>query len=1020
MADNKPIDGKKAAYISGGKFKISSDHEQAASTNTEKHFAIRLKTADVVILYPSFLCPLLKRPDDPICIIVLTDRLFFKTYKKQSNKTDSANTETNPDFQPALCGAVNRFLKISPWGKDGPESHKLLPSDEPLFSTNELAKQNIEVNYLWDLDKLTDGLLSDGEKQLFAQIHPTVQAMYQKSGLIYGFEIRVKNYAGTSKIGLYNIAWIAYDRKEENNGTGAAPIIPIARSNNKSDLNSFRNENPHFYEPQDRILNQYNNETYRKDYHPLSCDVTHDDAPVFSDVPTELHSYHPIYVSEKDCLNIGQLSDVHISSRQELFKKSNARLIDGVEGTQAEMLSPRIGSLVNSSYTTLKELMNQFGSDKDIDLLFLTGDLIDYSRNFNPNNRINGIDKIKNSADIWNALNLDNLTDKALYPVGIDILVAYELFRWYSRTYQKPLLLIAGNHEAYAVPYGISSRIKLMRGAVSNYFSKKWDVEFNKFGVPTVEIRKMTVDEVIEQSKQDALNDKREAEEQLKAGGSPDIYSQRVNHGIPADHNLTLQEAILMYGPDFARVVMGASVDRGGLKNFKNENYEWFFKVFTPLSSFILRYHAQCFTALGWGEDESINSNFLKQGEWSLGGFLPRANTSVTDAQIQLLSAAVEWKQPKKSDICSIETPEKVIQILVTHFTFVSYNTTEAIGDTGEVNYNDTASSFSLYDYGTFENNRNIVYKWIAEGVFSYTLSGHSHRSGLYEIVDGDASRIRANMTVRGHVARNDKFDPRPTGCRILVAGSGGPIAVRNTCNEFFNQGLDFPSGNFIKFDGRSEKEIGIKRSGVPQAKPRLAVALDYADLFLSKGLILQFASDQDNGAFTIVLDPQINLPAADTKNLFRRIHFSFYSVHAEELITLVGAVTLSGTTTQGQQIFSILLGGRARRVLEDLALYEKMAFIRIELGQLHSSEFANTYNSTSDWIFPIEIHRQAQLAVDEYEKEIATSRVGLLYDPNLAKRLEDTIEGYVVNRHRQFGEIPNLKWYNWHFQHEY
>lgn len=46
--------------------------------------------------------------------------------------------------------------------------------------------------------------------------------------------------------------------------------------------------------------------------------------------------------------------------------------------------SPEIGGLVTVTFETLKDLLDQMASDPEIDALVLTGDLIDYNRNFDP------------------------------------------------------------------------------------------------------------------------------------------------------------------------------------------------------------------------------------------------------------------------------------------------------------------------------------------------------------------------------------------------------------------------------------------------------------------------------------------------------------------------------------------------------------------------------------------------------------------------------------------------------------
>lgn len=419
--------------VKDAKISVSDKNELNGSNSKEKKYQISLKPADVAILHPSFLCPVLKNTEEEFSIIVLTDKLFFNTYEKAEGKKDK-------QAGPALSGAVNRYIKIVNWS----EIDKSCPARKPLFESLDEAKENIEVHFLWKLDEIENYSLTNKDEKIFAQIAPRVMKMYQDNGLVHGFEIVIKSLPDEST-GLFDISWMNYVKPKEEDDSGC------------------------FFELQDEYIDEYNMD-YRADYLDLKCDVEDPDAPFFTEEPTEIQSYHPLYISDKESLDIGHLSDVHISSRQHVFTQSKARLIDGKEGD--ENRSDEIGSMVNTSYATLKDLMKQMGSD--IDLLIFTGDLIDYNRNFNPDNSSNGIEEIEKSSDIWAALNLDNLSDKQQYPVGIDNLVMYELFKWYYGAFKKPIMLVSGNHEAYTLPYGISPRIKISRAINTALFSGKW------------------------------------------------------------------------------------------------------------------------------------------------------------------------------------------------------------------------------------------------------------------------------------------------------------------------------------------------------------------------------------------------------------------------------------------------------------------------------------------------------------------------------------------------------------------
>ena len=108
------------------------------------------------------------------------------------------------------------------------------------------------------------------------------------------------------------------------------------------------------------------------------------------------------------------------------------------------------------------------------------------------------------------------------------------------------------------------------------------------------------------------------------------------NAGIPADHNLTIAEAILMYGPDYARAPMSGIASGWSTTNFQPQNKDWFYTVLSPLTDFVLDYRDQRLIALGWGDAERfIGTGGL--GSW--GAMLPRAVESVSDGQLALFDA---------------------------------------------------------------------------------------------------------------------------------------------------------------------------------------------------------------------------------------------------------------------------------------------------------------------------------------------------------------------------------------------
>ncbi|PJF33621.1 MAG: hypothetical protein CUN57_01665, partial [Phototrophicales bacterium] len=142
-----------------------------------------------------------------------------------------------------------------------------------------------------------------------------------------------------------------------------------------------------------------------------------------------------------------------------------------------------------------------------------------------------------------------------------------------------------------------------------------------------------------------------------------------------------------------------------------------------------------------------------------------------------------------------------------------------------------------MSDFGTFENERDKVYEELfVNNKASLTLSGHSHRSGLYQVTGTDRAWYGGNPSINvcgaAPDAKTQQWKPEfPDRCHILVSGCGGPIAVQNFDGELHNWGLDYPSGSAVIFNERGIQTIKRVIPQNPTAKPRLSVALDFADI---------------------------------------------------------------------------------------------------------------------------------------------------------------------------------------------
>lgn len=188
-----------------------------------------------------------------------------------------------------------------------------------------------------------------------------------------------------------------------------------------------------------------------------------------------IQAYHPVYyfqASEPEYLNFGHLTDFHLNYRLEILKHTPARVIEGV--------SKSVGDLLQSTNRSFTHLLNQIASNRAAHALVIGGDLIDHQLNAFTTTSPADMEQV------WDAVDLKKV--KQRYAPCVDIVGFYSLLMHFCRSSSKPVFGIAGNHDAYEDPFGISPR----------------------------------------------------------------MLGTRANAGIPADLNLTLYEAVLAFGPSFA------------------------------------------------------------------------------------------------------------------------------------------------------------------------------------------------------------------------------------------------------------------------------------------------------------------------------------------------------------------------------------------------------------------------------------------------------------------------------------
>lgn len=347
--------------------------------------------------------------------------------------------------------------------------------------------------------------------------------------------------------------------------------------------------------------------------------------------------------------------------------------------------------------------------------------------------------------EIWDHVKMPSGDNDPGKYVGeyIDFIAFYTFMIYFYEKYQKPAFVVSGNHDAYFNPYGIS----------------------------------------------------------------PKIAHERANEGIPADHNLTIYEAILAFGETAREAYVGFPM--------KPEMFAWFYTVFTPFSDFSVELKNQMLVGLAWGEDE----DFLDPAEKIPGlnpneqgfGHLPRSEDAISIDQKKLLTQAVYEKGVKKI-------------ILLTHFTFASYS--EKISNKQNKGKISLSNVYGPHDMGTFHENRESIR--LLNNI-QVTFTGHSHRRGAYT--------IKTDLNKDEAVTEYFTFDDEGGNLKeeaplIVVSDSAGPMPRRNETGEFSGWGSDRASGTKVVFNSDNGSIARVESIKVGK-KPRFSVAMDYQDLLV-------------------------------------------------------------------------------------------------------------------------------------------------------------------------------------------
>jgi hypothetical protein len=695
---------------------------------------------------------------------------------------------------------------------------------------------------------------------------------------------------------------------------------------------------------QDRAAREYIQEKYyqyaQKEGPEYAFKVGGQGVEMTPDTNTPIQTHHPIWVVPS---GKDTLTIGHLS---DVHVSSKQAAYKGREATVIPgadvLVSPHIGNMANNNADNFFDLLNEFGNTSDV--VIITGDLYDHLHNYDPTfKRTASTSKPGSTGELWEAMYVEDVKSVQArneeFPCGIDGLIVYSILMDFYTRHKKPVFIVSGNHEAYEYPYGISPR----------------------------------------------------------------VLKKRANEGIPSDHNLTIYEAILLYGPAYKLLVPsskagGFATFTGGLlgrMNFKAQNFDWFYNLLTPLTDYWQSYKLQTIIGLGWGDGEDYLWNPTPVSGLDEGGFLPRSTESVDAAQKSLVETALR-QNCRDNIFCS-------------HFTVVNYALGTPLTTPGEVQAVD--NGYSKFEHGTVKSGRHDLHgDWIGGNRFSLTLSGHSHRSGLYncefvpsrKIQRGPYSQfespdsweyIPAFLKTRGHYPESEEakalcWDKKT---KVLVSASTGPVSKQNREGEMAGWGMEPPSGSRMAADGT----IALVKSGRANAQPRFCVACDYIDL-VGEGFWEHFKVVSGN---TFELKPywekiHPKLSQEVKEFLIKSVTLCFVGENP-----IMGAATLNGNIVEVAFPSSSNIIKTIKKDYSKGAIFLSINFNGENLKNAHQG--FEDYDYNSPWNIQVGIYDGRGNDIDFSKPGLSTSQ-------------------WQIMRHKRFGEVPSFRFRKDRYNSEY
>ena len=491
---------------------MSENTSSAGEKLGDSTHSIDLKGVKAVLLFPALGTPCLAQEGGGMTVVVAV----YEPHFAELGKTAPGQLAEGQAIPVAIATKLHAHLTLLDWGNGVQPvisdfvTHKAHFDDikRKCFliapeSRDPKAKMTYRGWYLGRIEPDKERLISlfaeDGKQSPFGTLHSAAAGIYARNGYTRLFQLTFDKLAYRSP-GLYELLWLYLDHDAmlklespekfleylygkpnddlltkmlEEGDRGIDPIngdrkSPVLQPNFKTQpRKGMKDGKPVEY-------NQYKLQSAGESFlggdqdkkPPCALkDVDYGEGAAREEALTPeqvaymsqdgnklLSSRHPVYISKSELLTVGVVSDVHLSSRQTLYRFVAAQVIPGADVED----SPYLGRVCHDNLQSARELLTKTAAAGEA--LVVSGDLHDHTRNIDPSQCLKDI---KTTGDLWYYLDYDGQASKKprVYPRHLDGLMMVSLIMDCYNQQRKPIFFLSGNHEGYEHPYGNSPRL---------------------------------------------------------------------------------------------------------------------------------------------------------------------------------------------------------------------------------------------------------------------------------------------------------------------------------------------------------------------------------------------------------------------------------------------------------------------------------------------------------------------------------------------------------------------------------